>query len=708
MITGRLHIVCLAVSMSFAAVPAHAGVLSFSCAPENDLLKVAVECCVDLRRHVTPEQAIQSAPEGGGVLLLADGYPEKTTELTPALYEVASKKHLRLYVEYPASLPDMTVGPPKATKLERVVVVSDVFGNSLRPMRIAQINACHILETQATDPWLVLAKVAGVYRAVFGLKDTPSLPVLFEHANGNILAATTKLSHFVTGRYGPQEAWRVIWERVFHWLQPEQPTPKLRWTSTVRPSYSPDEALPPDVEVRTLARAVNWYTGSRVLRHADWPPEALDWANTYNTVREKPKDAWPAGNGALGMLEGFSSTILLDGSQPMRYAVRNDCMNEAAMALAFAWAVDGADIRAGTSRKLLDYVYRDSILAQGPRANPRSPSYGLVGWALDNPGSYWGDDNARAMLAGMATASLLKESRWNEALTRCLLANFRTTDAKGFRESCVTEKQLAKRGWESYRDASQVQYSAHYEGWLWACFLRAYKQTGFAPFLEKSKTAIGMLMAAYPEKWEWVVRSSQIERARALLPLAWLVRAEDTPEHRRWLRTVAQDLVASQGVSGVIRETLGGVRQAVESNAAYGTGEVSLLQQDGDTLCDSLYTCNFALIGLHEAAAATGDAFYRDAEDKLARFLCRIQIRSESHPELDGAWYRGFDFEKWEYWASNADWEWGAWCTESGWGTPWIASTLALRHMSTSLWDLTSDVKLAETVETYRATMLER
>jgi hypothetical protein len=36
-------------------------------------------------------------------------------------------------------------------------------------------------------------------------------------------------------------------------------------------------------------------------------------------------------------------------------------------------------------------------------------------------------------------------------------------------------------------------------------------------------------------------------------------------------------------------------------------------------------------------------------EDRLADFLVRIQIRSESHSELDGAWYRGFDFEKWDY-----------------------------------------------------------
>ncbi len=133
---------------------------------------------------------------------------------------------------------------------------------------------------------------------------------------------------------------------------------------------------------------------------------------------------------------------------------------------------------------------------------------------------------------------------------------------------------------------------------------------------------------------------------------------------------------------------------------------MTILQENGDPLADMLYTCNFAVIGLHEAAAATGDSFYRAAEDKLADFLARIQVRSDAHPELDGAWYRGFDFRRWDYWASNADWEWGAWCTETGWGTPWIAGTLALRHMKTSLWELTSSVDLAEPFEKHRAEML--
>jgi hypothetical protein len=679
----------------------------FCCHPDNDLVQIAQQCAIRVQRFDSPLQAVRKAAEGSGVLILADDYPARTTDVGEAVFEHAARKGLRLYVEYPTRLPGIDVGASKALRLERVVVTSDAFGPGLPPMRIAMINDCHVVEVRADHPHLVMAKVAGVDEAVFGLKDTERFPLLFEHADGTILVSTTKLSHFVTGRYMPQDAWVAIWGTILAWLQPGRSVPDLRWTPPVRPSYSATEPMPADAELRALTRAANWHTTSRLLRHPDWPKRALDWALTYNTVRPKPGADWPTGNGSLGIVEGYSSTIGLDGSQPVRYAVRNDCSCEAAMTLAFDAALARGKAEARVASNLLDYVLFRSPLAQGPRADPESPSYGLVGWALDNPGKYYGDDNGRTMLAVLAAAKLLDEPRWNETVARCLLANFRTTGIYGYRERCITEKALQARGWRSFRADDPVLYSPHYEGSLWACFLWAYDKTGHRPFLEKSKTAIRMLMDAYPDRWYWVIRSSQIERARALLPLAWLVRVEDTPEHRRWLRTVASDLLAVQDESGAIREMLGGAGQAVSSNAEYGTGEVAILQRNGDALCDSLYTCNFALIGLHEAAAATGDPFYRQAEDKLARFLCRIQIRSEAHPELDGGWYRGFDFRRWEYWASNADWEWGAWCVESGWGTAWIASTLALRQMKTSLWELTSDVQIAAPLAKYRVRMLE-
>jgi hypothetical protein len=552
----------------------------------------------------------------------------------------------------------------------------------------------------------VLAKVAGVDTAVFGLKDTPAVPLLFDHPRGNLLVATGKLSGFVTGRYMPTEAWRTIWQTILSRLQPGGPAAELTWTPTVHASYGPEEPLPADAERQALRRSAQWILRSRILRHPNWPQKILDRSTGYNTVREMPAADWPLGDGSLGILEGFSSTIRADGSQPMRYAVRNDCTTEVAMLMALDTATGGPTEHGEIAANLLDYIFTTSGLAGGPRADANSPPYGLVGWALDHPGSYWGDDNARALLAVGAVSALLKEPRWAEATVRCILGNLRTTGVYGFRPSCVTEKALEKNGWHGFWTGRHVHYSPHYQAWIWACYLWLYEQTGFEPLVARTKTGMRMMIDAYPDRWNWCLRSGTIERSRLLLPLAWLVRIEDTPEHRRWLRQVAEDLVALQDASGAIREVIGDGGPGIHSNAVFGTRETSLIQTDGDPVCDMLYSCNFALIGLHEAAAATGDPFYAEAEEKLARFLCRIQIRSQEHPELDGAWYRAFNFRRWEYWASNADWEWGPWCTESGWCQPWIAGTLALRQRKTSLWELVQQVDLRKHFDRLRPQML--
>ncbi|MGD1104697.1 MAG: hypothetical protein ABSA59_21850, partial [Terriglobia bacterium] len=87
-------------------------------------------------------------------------------------------------------------------------------------------------------------------------------------------------------------------------------------------------------------------------------------------------------------------------------------------------------------------------------------------------------------------------------------------------------------------------------------------------------------------------------------------------------------------------------------------------------------------------------------------FLCRIQASSSVHPELDGAWFRAFDFKIWDYWASNSDWGWGVWSTETGWTQAWITSVLAMRHLKTSLWDLTAKSQIARHMQTLLPVMM--
>ncbi|MCX6873609.1 MAG: hypothetical protein NTW21_07350 [Verrucomicrobia bacterium] len=392
----RLAASLIATLMLGSLVPAaSAAPLIFSCAAGNDLLRVASDNGLDVKRFDAPLAAVEAAGDGDGVLLLADAYPTQTTVLDAALFQKAAGKHLRLYVEYPSFLPGMEVGAPRGTQWEHAVIASDAFAPALTKLRILAIHGCRFLPVKADTPHIVIGRVAGFDTAVYGWAQE-SHPILFDlppqAGAGNVLVATTKLSDFVTGRYAPTDAWQGIWSYGFTWLRPGRELAALKWTASVRPSFGAGAALPADIEAQALRRGIDWYF------------------------------------------------------------------------------------------------------------------------------------------------------------------NGRTTS-----------------------------YSPHMQATLWNCYLWAYRQTGFEWFRQRAKTAIGMTMAAY---------------------------------------------------------------------------------------------------------------------------LCRIQIRSESHPELDGGWFRAFDFKRWEYWASSTDAGWGAWSIESGWTQSWITSVLALRQMKTSLWDLTNRSKIKSHFDKLRPTMV--
>ena len=305
---------------------------------------------------------------------------------------------------------------------------------------------------------------------------------------------------------------------------------------------------------------------------------------------------------------------------------------------------------------------------------------------------YYGDDNARTMLGMMLAGAMLGTQKYAPRLASALLGNMRLTGIKGFLPDRIDQGPLEQSGWQALHRGTQTSYSPHMQATMWCCFLWAYRETRDPIFLERAKAGIMATMAAYPDRWVWM-NGIQQERAKMLLALAWLVRVEPTSTHKEWLRKMAGELLRGQDVCGAIREEIGDAGKGgfppPASNEAYGTAEAPLIQTNSDTASDMLYTCNFAFLALHEAAAALRDPVIKAAGDKLAAFLCRIQIQSESHPELHGGWFRAFDFTRWEFWASSADAGWGAWSIETGWTQSWITAVFALRIKGTTLWDAT-------------------
>lgn len=711
-LSGVLAPLAVLVIMPAAALAATnpSPALVFCCAADNDLYRVMTAGGQSQARVETPAAAIENAPEGAGVLILADGYPQKTTAVEPALFEQAAKKKLRLYVEYPAALPGLKVAAPRRATLERVVVASDAFGPALARMQLLAVHDCHFVEVEAAQPYLVVAKLAGFDRAVYGLDDVKAYPILFEHPRGGLLVCTTKLSQFVTARYAPKDAMQAVWQMVLGWLQPGREVPRLDWTPTVRPTYSRDAKLPPDAARQAIVRGIEWHTRAKMLLDAasqDQYAEApqAGQINRVNKNPPPPDDVRQAGDGRFGLLEGFSSQISCQGKQPIRWWLRTDSNGESTLAFALRAKLDGDSRSRQIAANLADWVYFNSPFFQ---RDPAKANFGLLLWGTGTP-SLYGDNDIKAILGVTGTAGALESDRWDEVLLENILGNFRTTGVYGFRGACLHNPSLLKSGWQHYRHARTIHYAPHYEAWIWASYLWLYDKTKYRPLLELPLRGVRMMMSAYPDNWQWT-NGIQQERGRMLLTLAWLIRVDDRPEYRQWIKRLADDMEKCQDACGAIREELGapgkGTCPPARSNAEYGKYEASLIQANGDPVADMLYTCNFTFLGLHEAYAATGDPQFCRMADKLADFLVRIQVTSEAHPELDGAWFRAFDYRKWDYWGSNADAGWGAWSIEVGWTQAWIPTVFALRELGVNLWDLTAKTKIARHWEKCRQQML--
>lgn len=705
----------LCLALLFLTCPfAHAAApLVVACSPDNDLYVALGGVASGVVRCDTPAEAAGRAVDGGAVLVLADGYPLRRTPVDDAFFAAADAKRLRLYLEFPSTVPGVHFGEPRRAEWDRLVVASGALGGSLPRLRILNAHGFTFLATPETKhpPLLAVARVAGFDTAVFGLP-RDGIPALFEARGGRWLVATTKLSNFVTGRYGPARDWEETWQFILRRLDPGRDY-RLRWQPTVRTAYAKEQPLPPDAEATACRSAAEWYLGAGLLVPKSREADVHRLLARGVEVLPPAAGPWPAGDGSRGILEGYGSQVLPDGSQPRRLPIRADCNAESAMVLALEnWRAGGGFARGReVAGNLLDYVYRDAGSWRGPRGDPSHPAFGLIAWGEVSPawlvGNY-GDDNARAILATLAASAATGTDRYDRPVLRALLANLRTTGRRGFRGDRVDVPQLEQLGWRHFHDAETVNDSPHFESGLWACYLWAHARTGDAEFLEKAAAGIGDLMARYPGGWRL---GDSLERARMLLCLAWLVRVQDTPPHRRWLAAVAGDLLESQQPSGAVRERLGGAGRGhyvvPRSNEAYGTTETPLQQTPEDPVTDQLYTSGFALLGLHEAAAATGDARLGRAADALAGYLCRIQVRSERHPELDGAWFRAFDDAAWEFRASSADVGWGAWCVEAGWGQAWTAAALALRDKRTSLWELTAGSEIRRELRAVKAEMLQ-
>lgn len=657
-------------------------------APDNNnLLMILQQEGKMLRKYPTPEAVIEAAPNGAAVLLLAQNYPNRVDEIGRELVNKIVSKDLKVYTEFFAFAD--TPCHPKPLSLERVIVVDSCFTKELPIMKLLTINGSYILPEKHEHTLLATAKVAGVEKAEYGLDNTPYNSLLYRY-NDNIMAATSALSHFADGRFLPQQAWKSVWNGIISFLL-NKPFSFCSWLTYVEPSYGRDETLTSDARRHSVKKGIEWFYNGHFLVDKSWKK---DWLDKYQGDGSAPfgpelPSITKDGDGSLGILEGHCSFIYWDGTQQYRYWMRDDVQGESAMAFVLAGKMLENEDYFKVASNLVEYSlgeYRD-----GPRSVPQSPSYGLLGWALTQKGHYYQDDNARSILGALTTASITDQKQWDKKILEAIVGNFRTTGKNGFRGSLLFEEKLQQHGWKYYWNGDIINPHPHLESWIWACYLYLYSKTGYEELLLRTKRGIQLTMDSYPDKWQWT-NGIQQERARMILPLAWLARIEPTQQHLDWLNFMINEVLKNQDECGAIREELGdaqtGWYNKVRSNEEYGKFESPLIHNNGEPIADMLYTSNFAFFALNEAVKVTGRPEHKEALNKLSDFMIRIQVKSDRFKSLDGAWFRAFNYGEWDYWASNADAGWGAWCTLTGWIQSWIVGTQVLLEMNTTLWDI--------------------
>ncbi|MGN7785892.1 hypothetical protein ACTJIJ_15295 [Niabella sp. 22666] len=651
---------------------------------QHPIPEVLIKCGIDVGFANNLSKAIRSAAFGDGVMVLQNRHAPSAGEL-----DILSRKRLKVFLQYPSFIGNTVPDEQKVT-LERVVMNTSCV-RDMDSLAILSVNDHSFYKYSPKKlTYAYIAKIAGFDKAEYGFEGVNRHPFLF--IENGILVAGADISKWQRARFGPQEYWKNLWQFIFHYVGISK-TVLWNTDNSVQPALNKNSSVAPGDYLNALQLGAGWYTRSKLLVADNWQYLVNEQTrkNGEGVIFPAVNDSMKAGDGRLGILEGHASFINHDGSQPVRWWLRGDCQAETAFALSSAASVLKKPYYDTIAQNLLRYLYQTSNLRQGERNDPASSSFGLIGWATTDPDAYYGDDNARVLLGSIGASANMKTIDWNSFIIEGILGNFRTAGCNGFRGPWFRDAAMQKTDWKTLSKREIVNVHPHYESWLWALYLWLYDKTQYEPLKDKAKEAIAITMAHFPE-WKWT-NGIQQEYARMLLPLAWLVRVEDSPQHRNWLKMVALTLLKDLDESGAIKERLGiaglGRYDKIRSNVEYGTKEAPLISEYGDQVTDLLYTLNFCSFGLNEAYAATNDDYYENALKKIDDFFVRVQVKAPNHQDLDGAWFRAFDFGRWEYWASNADSGWGPWGTQTGWTQSWIINALASRITNRNFWEFT-------------------
>jgi hypothetical protein len=663
------------------------------------------------------------APSRSSLLWIASAaYPDPTEFSTAEL--AAIEKFLAagkgVFIEFAANFPGARgAGPIHRGGVARLFVVEPAtLAGALPAGAILDPNdaVCLPLEVAAPARAIVqIAKIAGVEKMDSTVPPKNLIPgvVYGERGGGRFAVAATSLSEFARRQYAPQAHWRrLVRDLAWTLLSPAD-------RAQVQEQYIPLEAhteprrwVAPGEEVRLVAETAPGATLSLFGQTGQaWKPASPGRYETAITL-STPGPKQLAVRSTRGKAARSVEVPLLVADRRavyrrsldnnLRWFERSGVLLRPDGSLGVAEWISGPDIegnripfgkRQGFSPERADCVFESALtfwlygkVASSPRhaeigrnmlvnvmdfqrLGVDDEYYGLW-YTRGREGPIFQDDEAWAVVGALAGYRYMRQPIF---LHRGRLVA--DASAKVFAHGAPAAASASDPAHAHPSDRGQMI----------AAWLYAYGATGDASYLDLALPALRQLLDEFPNITTHLIAHTG-EATRFLLPLALACAYSDDPAFPAALRAQADYLVSRMVACGAVQEEGKNTGNKVQG------GDLSLIHDSSEPISDQLYTTSFAAMNFWIAYKATGDTFYRDNFFRVTDFLTRIQIESRDRT-IDGGWMRGFDYALWEYYGSNADQSWTAYCLETGWCNAVIDIAIALYLLDDTFFEPRPKVK---------------
>ncbi len=610
-----------------------------------------------------------------------------------------------VFVEFASNFPAVRpAGPIRRADVARLFVAeAAAYPESLPQGAILDPHDAVLLPFEATETAraiVQIGKIAGVEKFDATIPPKNLIPgvLVGERGPGHFAVAATSISEFARRQYAPQAHWtRLLQDLTLTLLPADLRKRILADHIPLRAHTEPRRWATPGMGVRLVAETASGVTLSLASRaDSAWKetapgryetqlPAQAAGGKKFNlramrgraaraaTVQLRVEDRKSAYRRALdNNLRWFEeSGVLLrpDGSLGVAEWIsgpdtegdripfckrqgyspeRADCVFESALAYWLYGKVAASDRHRDIGRNMLMNVM------DFQRLSVNDSFYGLW-YTRGREGPIFQDDEAWAIMGSLAGYRYTQQPMFMHRGR--LVAD---TAAKVFSKGAPREAEAA--------DPARPRPSDR--GQMIAAWLYAYGVTGDRAFLALALPALHDLMESFP-KIASSLPAHTGESTRFMLPLALASVYSTDPTFPAALRAQADYLVSRMAPCGAIQE------EGVYTGSKVQGGDLSLIHDSSEPISDQLYTMSFAAMNFWIAYKATGDEFYRDNFFRVMDFLVRIQIESRDRT-INGGWMRGFDYVLWEYYGSNADQSWTAYCLETGWDNAIIDIALEL------------------------------